>query len=98
MMEIETEFLKVLLVALCWVWGFNYTFKTDEIFGKIGDLGRKKLPDWFITPLYDCPICMSSAHGTGFYLVFLQDGFILWGVFIFALCGASAIVDKLDNK
>jgi len=91
---IDLEFLKVLLVALCWVWGVNYTFKTGEIFGKIGDWGRDKLPDWLITPLYDCPLCMASFHGSAFYWVFLQQGVLLWVVFCFAICGASAIVDK----
>ena len=31
---------------------------------------RKKLPEWMITPLFECPYCMSSVHGSGFFILF----------------------------
>jgi hypothetical protein len=94
-MTVDWYYLQVLFVTLCWIWGFNYTFKSGEIFGKIGDWGRKNLNENIISPLYDCPFCMSSVHGTIFYFLFLQPyGWFLWVVFCFALCGFSTMVDK----
>lgn len=87
-------YLQIFFITLCWIWGFNYTFKTGEIFGVIGDWGRKHFHDNVIKPIYDCPYCMSSLHGTIFYLYFLQCGFVLWVVFCFGLCGFVAITDK----
>lgn len=94
-LRIDEYYLLVLVLTAAWIWGFHYTFKSGEIFGKIGDLGRKHLHQDLISPLYDCPFCMSSVHGTIFYYLFLQSyGWLLWIVFCFGLCGFSTWVDK----
>lgn len=92
---IDWYYIQILFVCLLWIWGFNYTFKPGEIFGDIGDWGRKHIHHNIITPLYDCVYCQSSVHGTIFYLLFLQSyGLVLWVVFCFALVGFSTIVDR----
>lgn len=92
---IDWYYIQVLFVTLLWIWGFNYTFKPGEIFGKLGDWGREHLPEKIVIPLYDCVYCQSSIHGTLFYFIYLQQyGLFLWVVFCFALCGFSSIVDK----
>jgi hypothetical protein len=94
-MIIDWYYLQVFFITSAWIWGFNYTFKSGEIFGKIGDWGRKHLNENVISPIYDCPFCMSSIHGTLFYFIYLQQyGLFLWIVFCFALCGFSNWVDK----
>lgn len=96
---IDWYYLQILFVTLCWIWGFHYTFKTDEVFGDIGDWGRKHLNGHAILPFYDCPQCMSSVHGTLMYYLFLSDyGWDLWVLFCFALCGLSAIVSSMSEK
>lgn len=92
---IDWYYLQILFVCLCFIWGVNYTFKPGEIFGDIGDWGRKHLPEYIIAPIYDCQFCMGSVHGTIFYLFFLQSyGLGLWVVFCFALVGFSTMVDR----
>jgi hypothetical protein len=94
-LRIDLYYILVLLVTAAWIWGWTYTFRSGEIFGRIGDWGRKHLPQDLISPLYDCPMCCSSVHGTIFYFLFLQHyGWFLWVVFCFGLCGFSTWVDK----
>lgn len=93
--RIDIYYILVMFVTVCWCWGVNYTFSDGEIFGKIGNWGRKHLPQDLISPIYDCPFCMSSLHGTLFYLMFLQEyGVIMWVIFCFGICGFSAFVKK----
>lgn len=89
------EFALVAIVCCAWIWGFNYTFLTGEIFGLIGDLGRRNLNENVIKPIYDCPYCMSSIHGTTFFILFLRDyPWWMWIIFCFVVCGGVAITDK----
>ena len=86
-------YLMVMLVALLWIWGLNYAFKPGEILGVPGDWMRDHWPKWLTTPLFDCPYCMSSIHGTGFFIVFLWGyPWPLWIVFVVCLTGAGAIM------
>lgn len=84
-----------MIMALCvaWIWGFNYTFKPGEIFGDIGDWMRDTFQDRISKPLFDCPFCMSSVHGTAFFVVFLWGyPWYLWIIFCFSLTGLSALI------
>jgi len=89
---IDLYYFMVMAVALFWIWGFNYLFKQGEILGWPGDYLREKLPEWMITPLIECPYCMSSVHGTGFFILFLWGyPWYMWLFFIVCLTGASVI-------
>lgn len=94
-MKITWEFILTSVACCAWQWGFNYTFLTGEIFGPIGDWGRRNLNANVIKPIYDCPYCMSSIHGTAFFIVFLSGyPWWMWPVFCFSVCGWVAITDK----
>lgn len=98
------DFITSVLITVAWIWGFEYTFKEGEIFGRPGQWMRANLPDWFLKPTIDCKYCMSSVHGTVFFMAFYPELLVIdpplsimiwWGVFLFSCCGTTAI---LDNK
>lgn len=97
------DFITSVLITVAWIWGFEYTFKEGEIFGKPGQWMRANLPDWFLKPTIDCKYCMASVHGTAFFAAFYSESLVIdpllrmiwWGVFLFCCCGTTAI---LDNK
>lgn len=92
---ITSYYLMIMGVALAWCWGFSFCFRSDEIFGKIGDWGRKNLPEWVAKPTFDCPYCLASLHGTAFFILFLWGYPVhLWLIFIVCLTGLSALIGK----
>lgn len=91
------EFILVAFIAVGWIWGFEYTFKEGEIFGRPGQWMRRNLPEWMLKPTIDCKYCMSSVHGTLFFLLFLNDyPWWAWIIFCFFCCGFTAILDKKE--
>lgn len=90
---IDEYFLMVLAVTVFWQWGFSYAFHSDEVLGKLGDLMRKKWPEWVNKPLFDCPYCLSSVHGSILFWIFLSSyPLIMWPVFVVCCTGVSALV------
>lgn len=90
-----TFYILVILIAVTWIWGFHYTFKDGEIFGRPGNWMRVRLPEWFLKPTIDCQYCMSSVHGTIIFLVFLNSyPWWTWPLFCFCCCGTTAIFDN----
>jgi hypothetical protein len=49
------------------------------------------LPKWAIKPLFDCPPCMASVHGTWIHFI-LGGTLFWWPFFVLALCGAMVII------
>lgn len=89
------EFIAVILITVAWIWGFEYTFKEGEIFGKPGEWMRAHLSEWITKPTFDCKYCMASVHGTIFYALFLLNyPWWMWIVFCFCVCGTTAIFDN----
>ncbi len=56
-----------------------------------GDVLDDRIPEWLSKPLYDCPPCMASIHGTWVWLI---TGGELTGlpIFIISLCGLNKLV------
>jgi hypothetical protein len=60
------------------------------------------LPDWAKMPLFDCPICMSSAHSYIFpwLLLYLDNGLtLLWlyPIYVVMLAGLNSIILNITN-
>lgn len=92
---ITSYYLMIMGVALAFIHGFAYCFHSDEIFGVPGDWMRKNFPEWINKPLFNCPMCMSSLHGTAFFILFLWGYPVhLWLIFIVCLTGLSALIGK----
>ena len=92
---IDGYYLMVMVVAVCWQWGFAYAFKPGEIFGAAGDWMRARWPEFVTEPLFDCPYCLSSVHGSIFFWLFLSAyPLIMWPILICCLTGLSDLVKK----
>lgn len=61
-------------------------------------------PEWITKPLFDCPICMASIHGTLWfagilpYFFSVQMHIKFWILFMFCLCGLNTIILGLTSK
>jgi len=89
------DFVAALFIAVCWIWGFEFTFQSGEIFGNIGDWLRARVNEWYLKPLFECKYCMASVHGTLMFVVLLWGyPWYMWIVFCFCCCGATAIFDQ----
>jgi hypothetical protein len=95
MIEQYILFILSVLITVAWIWGFEYTFKEGEIFGRPGQWMRANLPDWFLKPTIDCKYCMSSVHGSVFFWILLYGyPWPWWIAFCFCVCGTTAIFDN----
>ena len=92
---ITVYYLFVMFVTCAWIWGFEYTFKPGEIFGRAGEWMNRNLPEWLCKPTFACKYCMSSVHGTILFWSFLPTYPIyMWVIFCFSLTGLTAMIDK----
>jgi hypothetical protein len=87
-----TEFLQLLLIGCLWIWGVNYLFKKGEILGFIGEYLRARVSKWILKPLFNCPACQSSLHGTLIYFISGIGPLYLWPVFCICLVGINHII------
>lgn len=91
---IDFYFIMVLFCSAAWIWGFEYCFQSGEIFGWLGDSMRDHLPEWMCKPLFDCKYCMSSVHGTIFFIWFISGPWWLWIFFCVCLTGLTSMLSK----
>lgn len=89
----------VLLFASFWCYGIATLFKEEMILEKAGIWLDENLPEYFNKPLWKCPLCMASFHGTAIYAIFLMPVYYiwLWIPFCVCLCGLNYIVMNLFN-
>lgn len=81
-----------LFVAMLVCVGIWNAFGHGQILGWLGDIWEKRLPDAINKPLWSCPPCLASVHGTWMWF-FLFDGSAgYWIPFVLALSGLNKIV------
>lgn len=80
-----------LLLALSSLWclGLNSLFQENMILEKLGQLFDEMLPAWVNKPLWRCPPCMASFHGTVVYFCALSSEYDLWLWLPFVVCLAG---------
>lgn len=94
-----THFWLAIACGILWIAGVWTAFKPGMILGDIGDwleyyaklLLGKEGGEYVCKPLFRCPPCMASIHGT--YVWFAVDGG-WWGLvpYCICLCGANAFL------
>lgn len=84
-----------ILECTLWIWGFYALFQKPFLLEGIGKVLNSALPRFAAKPLFDCMVCMASVHGTLFYLLYVDQGWINWIVFIISVCGASFILKEI---
>jgi len=90
------DFILLLILTSLWIWGFHGFFQLNDFF--TGKYSRFELPIFIRKPLFDCPPCMSSIHGTISYFLFTDypsyHAITLWIAFCFCLCGLNYIIKE----
>lgn len=86
-----TNFLLLLPIASLVIVGIWNAFAPGMIFGWLADWLEKHVSEHFLKPVYSCPPCMASVHGT--WVWFLAGGDLTWWPpFVLALSGLNRIV------
>lgn len=52
-------------------------------------------PDWINKPLFLCPMCMASVHGTLWWFMFNMGSVWFWPVYVVCLSGAMKLITIL---
>lgn len=95
---ITAYWIAIMFLAMFWIQGVNCLFSEGHLLEKAGDWVDEHLPEWIYKPTIGCPMCMSSIHGTLWYLLMINRDWILWPAFCICLCGVNYVISKLTNK
>lgn len=86
-----TDFLLRLLIASFACIGWWNAFAPGMIFGWLGTIWDRRLPEVLQKPLYSCLPCMASTVGTAVW--FWTGGDLTgWPCFVLALSGLNRII------
>lgn len=96
------DFILCIVITSAWTWGFNVLFEEGHLLEGVGKVVEKTIGTWYSKPLFLCPICMGSFHGTiAFCIFYLNDqinNVLLWPVFCVCLAGVNYILVKLTSN
>jgi len=82
----NTLALGVLIITGIWT-----CFGQGMVMGELADWMEDRFPQWVTKPLFACPPCMSSVHGT--WIWFTLNGPVeVWPIYVLALCGAMKLI------
>ncbi len=101
-----TYLIIVYLGAAFWCIGFRQVMIkvfVEEILGLDFYASWEDIAPWqkrILKPLFGCPYCMASLHGTVIYFILLADtyGFFWWPVFCVVLCGFLYFLTQFFNE
>lgn len=87
----------VFLFAIGWTWGIHCLLSEGFIFQGLGKVIERMIGSYWSKPVFTCPPCMSSIHGSFIYFLFINFDL---GVIPFAVClaGANFIIVELINR
>lgn len=98
------DFWLTLAFGVLWIAGVWTAFRPGMLLGNIADTIEAGLKAWFgheqgeyITkPLFRCPPCMASLHGS--YVWFVAGGdWWMWFPFVICLCGVNSFLFLVFN-
>ena len=92
-----TNILIAVLAGAAWCLGIRALFQEGMILEGLGQKLDETLPEWINKPLWRCPPCMASVHGTILWLTFLSGeyGLLSWPFFVVCLCGVNYVIVNL---
>jgi len=88
------DFFIYLPIAVLWCWGINCLFSEGYIFEIIGRLLERFLGTWLCKPLFFCPPCMGSIHGTAIFFLFVDLRWTYSFLFVVCLTGLNFIIKE----
>ncbi len=88
--------MEEILIISCWIWGVHSLFR-HLIFQEFGDFIERILGTTICKPIFICPPCMSSVHGSisGLFIYGLSFKVIL---FVIALTGFNYAIKTFIYK
>lgn len=91
---VVAHFAILLSLSSLWIMGVNSLFQEDMILEKLGQWQDENLPVLVNKPLWRCPPCMASFHGSVLYCLFLcgDYGLLLWLPFVICLAGVNYLI------
>jgi len=98
------EIIFIFLAASFWCFGFHtVVIKVgfDALFNKhFNDEwdSYDRYVKIYLKPLFACPYCMASFHGTIIYFTFVNHGIAYWPVFCVCLCGFNYLLSQIINE
>ena len=90
---LNPDFWLRLAVAALTIVGIWTVCEPDQVFGRFTNWVEHKLPKWVCKPLFICPPCMSSVHGTWVWFALGGDA-LYWPLFVICLCGAMRLISE----
>lgn len=87
------NFLQLLLIGCLVCIGIWNAFKPGMIFGWLGKIWDRRLPEVLQKPLYSCPPCLASIYGSALWILAGGD-LTWWPVFVLALSGLNRLVSS----
>jgi hypothetical protein len=86
------DLLLMIVLGIGWIWGIKCLFAEHMILGTVAVKLRELIPTYITKPLFDCPPCMSSIHGSFIYLVYSGRSIQEWILYCILLCGFNYII------
>jgi hypothetical protein len=96
------EFILAIGVTSAWTWGFHVLFEDGNLLEGVGKVIERTIGTWYSKPLFMCPICMASIHGTiSFWILYFNyylDKPLTWPIFCICIAGINYLLVKLTSK
>ena len=84
-----TDYLLWILLTCAWCFGFHNAFQEGMIFERVASWLENRFTGFVLKPLYSCPLCMPSLHGTVIYLHACREGYSVFGWLMFIVCSSG---------
>lgn len=95
----------VFFLSAMWCFGFHTFMKNllIEAFDFDINIQWELLPRWVkvaLKPLFACPYCMASVHGTAIFFAFVLGylPLIMWPVWCICLCGFNYLLSQFVTE
>jgi len=86
------DLLLMVSLGTLWIWGIKCLFSEYMVLGTMAVRLRNLLPVYITKPLFDCPPCMASFHGTLIYIMYRSHSVQEWILYCILLCGCNFII------
>lgn len=87
----NADFWARMAIGILVITGIWNAFNRGMIFERLGDFLCSFLPKYALKPLFECPMCMASVHGT--WIWFTTGGDLwMWPIYVIALSGAMKLI------
>lgn len=87
------DFIGLLLIGSTWIWGVYAIFDEGNLLGGVRKVCEKTLGTWICKPLFGCPYCQASVHGSAIGLFYFGLSWLILP-YVICLCGLNFIIKE----